>query len=640
GIETLPEEAGRAAAEVLVLEFANEARLFVPVEQAHLVSRYIGVSKKPPPLDELGGARWEKAKIAAQRAVLDYAAQLLKLQAEREMLPGHPFTADTEWQKEFEASFLYQETPDQWKAIQETKKDMETPKPMDRLICGDVGYGKTEVAIRAAFKAVTSGKQVAVLVPTTVLAQQHYENFAQRMADYPVRVDLLSRFRSRKQQSATLRDLATGAVDILIGTHRLLSADVKFKDLGLAVVDEEQRFGVLHKERFKEAFRGVDVLTLSATPIPRTLYLSLVGIRDMSIIETPPKNRLPVETIVCPYDERIIRDAITRELARGGQVYFMHNRVGSILNVRDRIRELAPKAKIDVGHGQMPEDELEEVMKRFVEGKTDVLVSTTIIESGLDIPNANTIVIDRADLFGLADLYQLRGRVGRSNQKAYAYLMLPRHQMLIGEARKRVSAIKQYSSLGAGFKIAMRDLEIRGAGNILGTAQSGHITAVGFDLYCRLLKKTVSRLKGGRPIGPPEITVQLDFLALNPGQAGQDKHEAFLRSDYIADTRSRLQIYRRLAEAETRKEIDKLEQELRDRFGPVPEGAQNLLRLGRLKAQAAARQVNWIEVEQGKLKMRRKADYLQVGNRFPRLNPGTAADLFKQMESWMGKLTR
>jgi transcription-repair coupling factor (superfamily II helicase) len=480
-IQALP-----GGAEVLVLEFANEARLYVPIEQAHLVSRYVGVGKRTPALDELGGGRWEKAKIAAQKAVMDYAAQLLTLQAERATLPGHAFSPDNAWQKEFEASFLYEETPDQMTAIEQTKEDMESTRPMDRLICGDVGYGKTEVAIRAAFKAVMDGKQVAVLVPTTVLAQQHYETFRQRMADYPVHVDVLSRFRSKKDQGRIVTQARDGKIDILIGTHRLLSRDIRFKDLGLAVIDEEQRFGVLHKEKFKQLFKRVDVLTLSATPIPRTLYLSLVGARDMSTIETPPRNRLPIETMICPFDERILRDAITREMARNGQVFLLHNRVGSIQGLRDRVRKLVPKAKVDIGHGQMPEDELEEVMKRFVEGKTDVLVSTTIIESGLDIPNANTIIIDRADRFGLADLYQLRGRVGRSNQKAYAYLMLPRDQLLSAGPRKRVSAIKQYSSLGAGFKVAMRDLEIRGAGNILGTAQSGHVAAVGFDLYCKL----------------------------------------------------------------------------------------------------------------------------------------------------------
>jgi len=639
GIQTLPSENKEEKfQEVLSLEFANEARLYVPVEQAHLISRYVGVGKKSPPLDELGGSRWEKAKIAAQKAVMDYAAQLLALQAERETLSGHSFAPDNDWQKEFEASFIYKETPDQFRAILDTKKDMESARPMDRLICGDVGYGKTEVAIRGAFKAVMDNKQVAILAPTTVLAQQHYETFKQRMADYPIRVEVLSRFKSRKDQLRIVNDAREGGVDILIGTHRLLSRDVTFKNLGLAVIDEEQRFGVLHKEKFKQLFKRVDVLTLSATPIPRTLYLSLVGARDMSTLSTPPQNRLPIETIVCPYDERILRDAILRELSRNGQVYFLHNRVGSIQAVRDRVKQLVPAAKIDIGHGQMPEDELEEVMKRFVEGKVDVLVSTSIIESGLDIPNANTIIIDRADRFGLADLYQLRGRVGRSNQKAYAYLMMPRHQMIEAAPRKRVSAIKQYSSLGAGFKIAMRDLEIRGAGNILGTAQSGHVAAVGFDLYCKLLKKTIDRLKGGKAGWVPDVVMHLDFVALNGSELDGKKALAFIPSDYIRETKLRLQTYRRLAEAETAEDVKKLREELRDRFGPPPEGVENLLSMAGIKALAAARNINLIEVEENKLKMRHKAVYLQIGNRFPRLTGAKAADRFNEMEKWMIKL--
>ncbi len=482
--------------EVLALEFANESKLYVPLEQAYLVSRYVGVGKKSPPLSSLADAKWARAKKNAVASIFDYAGKMLAVQAERETQLGHAFGADTKWQSEFEHSFPYRETPDQLTAIAATKRDMEQPRSMDRLICGDVGFGKTEVAIRAAFKAVMEGKQVVVLAPTTVLAQQHFETFRQRMLDYPVRIEMLSRFRSHAEQRKVLQLLREGGVDIVIGTHRLISGDVVFKDLGLVVIDEEQRFGVLHKEKFKELFKLVDVLTLSATPIPRTLYLSLVGVKDMSTIETPPLNRLPVETVVCGYDERIIRDAINRELERQGQVYFLHNRVQSIEKMRDRIVELCPQARVEFGHGQMDADELESVMARFVAGKIDVLVCTTIIESGLDIPNANTIIIDRADRFGLADLYQLRGRVGRAEHKAYAYLLLPREMMTVGAARKRINAIKQYSSLGAGFRIAMRDLEIRGAGSILGTAQSGHIMAVGFDLYCQLLKQAVAQLKG------------------------------------------------------------------------------------------------------------------------------------------------
>ena len=487
---------GGVEQEVLALEFADGAKLYVPLEQAYLVSRYVGVGKKSPALSSLADAKWSRAKKNAVASIFDYAGKMLAVQAERETQSGHSFGPDTKWQAEFEHSFPFRETPDQLKAIIETKNDMERARSMDRLICGDVGFGKTEVAIRAAFKAVMDGRQVAVLTPTTVLAQQHFETFRQRMLDYPVRIEMLSRFRSQSEQRKVLQLLREGGVDVVIGTHRLISGDVVFKDLGLVVIDEEQRFGVLHKEKFKELFKLVDVLTLSATPIPRTLYLSLVGVKDMSSIETPPLNRLPVETVVCGYDERIIRDAINRELERQGQVYFLHNRVQTIERTRNRIAELCPNARVEFGHGQMGDDELEMVMSRFVAGKIDVLVCTTIIESGLDIPNANTIIIDRADRFGLADLYQLRGRVGRAEHKAYAYLMLPREMMTVGAARKRINAIKQYSSLGAGFRIAMRDLEIRGAGSILGTAQSGHIMAIGFDLYCQLLKQAVSQLKG------------------------------------------------------------------------------------------------------------------------------------------------
>ncbi len=508
--------------ECLVIEYAPSdpaqppPRLYVPVAQAHLVSKYVGAGKARPPLHTLGGTRWTKAKAQAERAVRDLAGELLAIQAARESQPGHAFAPDPPWQREFESAFVFEETPDQHRAILETKADLERPRPMDRLICGDVGFGKTEVALRAAFKAVLGGKQVAVLVPTTVLAQQHFNTFRERMADYPVRIELLSRFRTRRHQQRVVRDLAAGAVDIVIGTHRLIQPDIRFKDLGLVVIDEEQRFGVLHKERFKQLRQLVDVLTLSATPIPRTLYLALTGARDMSTIETPPQDRLPVETIVTAYDERVIRDAIQRELNRGGQAFFLHNRVLTIDTVAARLRTLVPQARLVVGHGQMHSDDLEEVMTTFVNGEADVLLSTTIIESGLDIPNANTIIIDRADRFGLSDLYQLRGRVGRYKNQAYAYLLLPRHAGLLSDARKRLSAIRQYSTLGSGFKIAMRDLEIRGAGNLLGPEQSGHITAVGFELYCQLLKQSISSLKG-EPVRPRvEVNVRLDFLALSP----------------------------------------------------------------------------------------------------------------------------
>ena len=488
--------------ECLVIEYApansgEEApKLYVPVTEAHLVSKYVGVGKVRPPLNTLGGTRWHKAKEQTERAVRDVASELLRIQAVRETQAGHSFPPDANWQREFESAFIYEETADQVRAIAETKSDMERAKPMDRLICGDVGFGKTEVAIRAAFKAVMGGKQVAILVPTTVLAQQHFNTFRERMADYPIRVELLSRYRTPREQDLVVKNLAAGTVDIVIGTHRIVQDDIVFKDLGLVVIDEEQRFGVLHKEKFKRLRTLVDVLTLSATPIPRTLYLALTGARDMSTIQTPPHDRLPVETIVTQFDERTIRDAIQRELARGGQVFFLHNRVMTIQDVADRLKKLCPNARLVIGHGQMHADDLEEVMTKFVNGEADILLSTTIIESGLDIPNANTIIIDRADRFGLSDLYQLRGRVGRYKHQAYAYLLLPRHASLLTDVRKRISAMKQYSTLGSGFKIAMRDLEIRGAGNLLGSEQSGHITAVGFELYCRLLKQSVSSLRG------------------------------------------------------------------------------------------------------------------------------------------------
>ncbi len=615
--------------EVLVLEFADQARLYVPLEQSYLVSRYVGIGKRAPALSALGDTKWAKAKKNAEKAVFDYASRLLVLHAERETATGFACAQDNKWQLEFERSFLFKETPDQITAIAAAKSDMESERPMDRLICGDVGFGKTEVAIRAAFKAVMNGRQVAVLVPTTVLAQQHYQTFRERMSDYPITIDLLSRFRSGAEQRKTLKALAEGGVDIVIGTHRLISKDVQFKELGLVIVDEEQRFGVKHKEKFKQLFRLVDVLTLSATPIPRTLYMALMGAKDMSTLETPPLNRVPVETVVCGYDERIIRDAIERELHRQGQVYLLHNRVHSIERIAEKVRLLVPKAMVDVGHGQMDEHQLEEVMQRFVEGKTDVLISTTIIESGLDIPNANTIIIDRADRFGMADLYQLRGRVGRSNHKAYAFLMLPRDIMTVGAARKRVNAIKQYSSLGAGFKIAMRDLEIRGAGNILGTAQSGHIINIGFDLYCQLLRQAVARLKGEKNRPRLEGILQLDFVAANESRfAARHDDElapAFLPVSYIGEPQTRIQAYRQLAEVTTHEQLDRIAAVWRDRFGPLPSAAENLVLLTSIRLTAASRKLTKVETKDRKLMLTRGGDYILIGGKFPRI-PGATPD--------------
>ncbi|HEY2567844.1 MAG TPA: transcription-repair coupling factor [Candidatus Udaeobacter sp.] len=627
------------AQEVLVLEFADEAKVYVPVEQAYLVSRYVGAGKKSPQLSSLGDGRWANAKVKAAASIFDYAGKMLTVQAQRETHPGHAFGPDTKWQMEFEHSFPFRETPDQKKAIVDTKIDMERPRPMDRLICGDVGFGKTEVAVRAAFKAVMDGRQVVVLAPTTILAQQHFEVFRQRMLDYPVRIEMLSRFRSQSEQKKVLRLLREGGVDIVVGTHRLISGDVVFKDLGLVVIDEEQRFGVLHKEKFKELFKLVDVLTLSATPIPRTLYLSLVGVKDMSTIETPPLNRLPVETVVSAYDERLIRAAIDRELERQGQVFFLHNRVATIERVRDRIVDLCPRARVEIGHGQMDADELEAVMARFIAGKTDVLVCTTIIESGLDIPNANTIIIDRADQFGLADLYQLRGRVGRAEHKAYAYLLLPREMMTVGAARKRISAIKQYSSLGAGFRIAMRDLEIRGAGSILGTAQSGHIVAIGFDLYCQLLKQAVAQLKGQKARFRLDVDLKLDFVATNEGEyiAPREKHvdakpanllgdpslpqriPAFIPIAYVSDPSLRIRAYRDVAEIATHEQLDRLRRDWRDRFGPFPPAVDNLFSLTKIKLAAARSGISRVEVRERKLMLTRRGDFILVAGKFPRL---------------------
>ena len=632
GSEAIARQRQAKPQEVLVLEFADEAKLYVPLEQAYLVSRYVGAGKKSPPLSSLGDGRWARAKVKAAASIFDYAGKMLAVQAQRETHAGYAFAPDSRWQSEFEHSFPFRETPDQMKAIIDTKMDMERPRSMDRLICGDVGFGKTEVAVRAAFKAVMDGKQVAVLAPTTVLAQQHFEVFRQRMLDYPVRIEMLSRFRSQSEQKKVLQLLREGGVDIVIGTHRLISGDVVFKDLGLVVIDEEQRFGVLHKEKFKELFKLVDVLTLSATPIPRTLYLSLVGVKDMSTIETPPLNRLPVETVVSAYDERLIRAAIDRELERQGQVFFLHNRVATIQRVRDRIVDLCPAARVEIGHGQMDADELEGVMSRFIAGKIDVLVCTTIIESGLDIPNANTIIIDRADQFGLADLYQLRGRVGRAEHKAYAYLLLPREMMTVGAARKRISAIKQYSSLGAGFRIAMRDLEIRGAGSILGTAQSGHIVAIGFDLYCQLLKQAVAQLKGKKPRFRLDVDLNLDFVATNEaefvatpnirgrhavGRASQIP--AFIPITYISDSSLRIRAYRDVAEVTTNEQLQRLSRDWRDRFGPFPQAVDNLLGLIEIKLAAAKSGITRVEVREGKLMLTRRGDFILVAGKFPRL---------------------
>ncbi|MBM3857921.1 MAG: DEAD/DEAH box helicase, partial [Verrucomicrobia bacterium] len=571
---------------------------------------------------------------------------------------GHAFGPDTHWQRELEEHFPYRETVDQLRAISEIKQDMESTMPMDRLLCGDVGFGKTEVALRAAFKAVLDGKQVVFLAPTTVLAQQHFQTLKERMSAYPAKIELMSRYRTAAEQREVVKGLAAGSVDIVVGTHRLLSPDIAFKDLGLVIVDEEQRFGVKHKEMFKERFRLIDMLTLSATPIPRTLYLSLMGARKMSLLETPPSNRQAIETIIAAYDERLIRKAIEQELGRGGQIYFLHNRVATIEKIATRLQELVPKARIAIGHGQMNEKDLEEVMQRFVRADADILVSTTIIESGLDIPNANTIIIDRADRFGLADLYQLRGRVGRSQQKAYAYLLLPRSMMLVGEARRRVQAIRQYSELGAGFKIAMRDLEIRGAGNLLGTAQSGHIAAVGFDLYCKMLHKAVAQLKGEKVKESPtlETSLFLDFVATSAAawehackeHAEKEKSEgkqfcqsmlgAFIPEEYLPEVSLRLELYRQLAAAPDRHSIEVLGVSWRDRFGPLSEPLQHLLMMETIRCVASERGVTKVETQGPKLLLTRHGDLLQLNYRFPRLAAVTPAAKLREVLQFVESL--
>lgn len=608
----------------LVLEYRDGALLGVPLEQAHLVGKYVGLGGKTPELNKLGGTAWKNARKAAEKSILDYAAQLLRVQAERQGEVGFAHPPDSRWMWEFERSFHFTETTDQRRAIDETKLDLESTRPMDRLICGDVGFGKTEVAIRGAFKAITSGKQVAILVPTTVLAEQHWRTFRERMSDYPVRIELLNRFRSAAEIRSTLEGLEDGSVDLVIGTHRLVSGDVKFKDLGLVVVDEEQRFGVAHKEKFKQLFRQVDVLTLSATPIPRTLYMALMGARDMSTIDTPPPNRVPVSTTVCAYDERVIRDAIRREMKRGGQVFFLHNRVKTIDMMASKIRELVPEAKVLIGHGQMDKDDLEVVMHAFVKGEADVLLATTIIETGIDIPNANTILIDRADRFGLADLYQLRGRVGRAGEKAYAILLLPRDMMTVGDARKRINAIKEYTALGSGFKIAMKDLEIRGAGNLLGTKQSGHISQIGFELYCQLLRQSVDRLKGRKDAPRGETSFKADFVAFSETAYSREDPKlvlpAFLPASWLEETKVRITAYRELSEAATGKALDALEKSWRDRFGRIPPPAARLIEVTRIKALAASEGISSVEIQGQRLMLHRNGDYILLeGRRFPRL---------------------
>ncbi|MBI3406213.1 MAG: transcription-repair coupling factor, partial [Acidobacteria bacterium] len=567
-----------APGEFMLLIFADDAKLYVPLARLDLVQKYRSLEGVTPGLDKLGGTAWVTRKTKVKKSIADMAEKLLKLYSERKTVPGIAFSTDSNWQKEFEDAFEFDETPDQARAIDDIKRDMERPEPMDRLLCGDVGYGKTEVAMRAAFKAINDSKQVAVLAPTTVLVFQHFETFRRRMAAFPIRIEMLSRFRTPAEQKKALAEIEAGKVDMVIGTHRLLSKDVRFQDLGLLVVDEEQRFGVAHKERLKEMRKNVDVLTMSATPIPRTLHMSLVGLRDMSVIETPPKDRLSIQTTVAPFTESLLRSALEEELGRGGQAYFVHNRVASIYSMASLLQRLVPKARIVVGHGQMGEKELERVMMLFVRGDADILVSTTIIENGLDIPRCNTIFINRADRFGLSELYQLRGRVGRSDRRAYAYLLVPQDANLSPLARRRLAALKEFSDLGAGFRIAALDLELRGAGNLLGGQQHGHVNAVGFDLYTQMLERAVAERKGEQRLPELRTTLNLGLDIRIPPQ-------------YIESENMRLRIYKRISGVGTDVEREEVLRELTDRFGPPPPAIGNLLDYALLKSDCERLQV-------------------------------------------------
>lgn len=584
GVETM--EVGGHKKDYLKIKYAGQDRLYLPTDQINLLQRYVGLDDQPPRLSKLGGSEWARVKKRAKESVKELAGGLLKLYAEREALPGFAFPPDTPWQHDFESLFPYEETPDQLTAIAEVKRDMEKPRPMDRLLCGDVGYGKTEVAIRAAFKAVSSGKQVAVLVPTTILAQQHHRTFSERFENYPINVAVISRFQSPGEISKILEGLKNGTVDIIIGTHRLLSADVVFKDLGLVVVDEEQRFGVAQKERLKEMCKHVDVLTLSATPIPRTLHMAMVGVRDMSVIETPPEDRYPIRTYVVEYDEQIVQQAIRRELARKGQVYFVYNRVQTIDRMYSELQELVPEARIAIGHGQMDEAVLERVMLDFYNGEYDILLCTTIIETGMDIPNVNTLIVYDADHLGLAQLYQLRGRVGRTNRVAYAYFTHRKDKILTEDAEKRLQAIKEFTELGSGIKIAMRDLEIRGAGNILGPEQHGFITSVGFEMYCRLLEESIRELKGEVEHTPPEPVLDLEI-------------DAYIPDEYVPDPKQKVELYKRIIELGSLEECDDLEEEILDRFGDLPTPVRNLLQVARAKILARFVGISSISVQRG-----------------------------------------
>src|SRR5574341_299019 len=587
GLETLKVD-GRKK-EFILLFYLNDDKLFVPLDDFNKVQKYVGKDGAPL-LTRLGGPSWDKIKAQTKKGIQEIAGDLLKLYAQRKAQPGFAYSEDSVWQKQLEDSFIYQETEDQLKAIQEVKKDLQSPNPMDRLVCGDVGYGKTEVAIRAAFKVALEGKQVAVLVPTTVLAFQHQNSFSERLRDFPVRIEMLSRFKTKKEQKNILEDLKTGKVDIVIGTHRLLQKDVIFKELGLVIIDEEHRFGVVAKEKLKQLRQQVDVLTLTATPIPRTMQLSLIGARDLSLINTPPKNRLPIQTEIIYFDENKIKASISRELLRGGQIYFVHNWIQSIQQVHQLLKNLIPDLKIAIAHGQMPEKKLEQIMTDFYHQKYDCLLSTAIIESGLDIPTVNTIIINRAEHFGLADLYQLRGRVGRSYHKAFAYLIVPPFSSLNETARKRLKATQQFSQLGSNFHLALKDLEIRGAGNLLGSRQHGFLEKVGADMYFKLLEETIQELEGGKILPPLEVKVESDL-------------EVYIPTEFISDEATRIEVYSKLAQIKEISEVEDLKAELEDRFGRLTDEVENLLRLTELKLLAQKRLIQRVTLKQDKLEL-------------------------------------
>ncbi|MEO0795035.1 MAG: transcription-repair coupling factor [Verrucomicrobiota bacterium] len=652
---------GKREEEVITLEFAEGVTVHLRLHESHLLSRYVGLTKASPKLGKLGSTQWAKARAAAERATLDFAGELLRLQAERETNPGYACSADHPWLRDFEDAFVYEETRDQKQAINDAKNDLEKPTPMDRLLCGDVGFGKTEIAIRAAFKMALEGKQVALLIPTTVLCQQHFQTFRDRFAEYPVTVEMLSRFRTAQQKREILQQLKAGKIDIIVGTHALLGKNVAYKDLGLLIIDEEHRFGVRQKESLKQLKRNVDVLTMSATPIPRTLYFALVGARDLSVIETAPRNRRPIETIVKHYEPKLVKTAIEREIERGGQVFYLHNQVQTIETVANELRKQHPKLRIAVGHGQMSERELEKVMTEFVRGQYDVLVCTTIIENGLDIPNCNTIIIEGADRFGLSQLYQLRGRVGRFNRQAYCYLLLHRHSRLLDLARKRLGAIKQYNQLGAGFRIAMRDLELRGAGNLIGLKQHGHIANVGFELYCQLLRQSISRLKGDDEAAAIRANVRLDFVLVGRAQIETEAAEvkigygalkeldrekgaikaveAYLPESYLQEARLRIDFYRRLALAASPRAVAAIAEEISDRFGKPPREVESLILLTEIRVWAERCGISLVETEGNKLKCKKAKsggpEFLMIGNRFPRLTAKKAPTRMREILTFL-----